>query len=269
MNSDKRTQQSTQRHKRFNEIIARSRRLILLPILFLYPPTVVASELELTWDGVPLEIQLEVGEERLVHFPYAVDVGVSNKLAEMVRVQSIENTIYFTAGQEFSSQRILVRSREDNAIVILEVAAQAEPVGTKQVCISIADNTQQPHEPTLSYGDLVRFAAQHFYAPKRLQTKHEQITPVKAPSAVRSLIRHEAIKVGTVKSWKTEQGIYITGVVIKNTSNTAIELDPFMLRGNWLAASFQHYRLLPKKTEANITVVYLISETDFATALDQ
>lgn len=269
MNLDKRTKQTTQRHKRFNEIIARSRRLILLPILFLYPPTVVASELELTWDGVPLEIQLEVGEECLVHFPYAVDVGVSTKLAEMVRVQSIENTIYFTAGQEFSSQRILVRSREDNAIVILEVAAQAEPVGTKQVRISIVDNTKQSHEPTLSYGDLVRFAAQHFYAPKRLQTKHEQITPVKAPSTIRSLIRHEAIKVGSVKSWKTEQGIHITGVVIKNTSNTAIELDPFMLRGNWLAASFQHYRLLPKKTEANITVVYLISDTDFATALDQ
>jgi len=269
MNSDKRTPQSTQQHQRLNEIFARSRRLILLPILFLYPPTVVASELELTWDGGPLDIQLEVGEERLVHFPYAVDVGVSNKLAEMLRVQSIKNTIYFTAGQEFSSQRILVRSREDNAIVILEVVAQAEPVGTKHVRISIADNAQQTHELTLSYGDLVRFAAQHFYAPKRLHKKHEQITPVSAPTTIQSLIRHEAIKVGTVKSWKTEQGIYITGVVIKNTSNTAIELDPFMLRGKWLAASFQHYRLLPKKTEADITVVYLISETDFATALNQ
>jgi len=41
-------------------------------------------------------------------------------------------------------------------------------------------------------------------------------------------------------------------------------LDPRQLRGNWLAATFQHARLLPVGGVADSTAVYLISALPFA-----
>ena len=248
--------------------IARSRRLTPLLLFCLLPLIAVASDLELEWDGIPLEITLEVGVERFVHFPQAVDVGVTTALAEVLRVQSIDDTVYFTATIPFDSQRVLVRSREGSKVIILELKAQDKPVSSEHVYIAFADKDREEiRNEAYSYGDLVRFAAQHFYAPKRLRTTTEKIQRVGISQKLSRLVRHESIKVISASSWKTETGTYVTGVVIKNTANFAIELNPHMLRGQWLASCFHHYRLLPKNTEANVTVVYLISDTDVDSVL--
>jgi hypothetical protein len=64
-------------------------------------------------------------------------------------------------------------------------------------------------------------------------------------------------------SWRAG-GLYLTAVKLRNRSVRPQVLDPRQLRGKWLAATFQHARLLPTGDVADSTAVYLISAQPFA-----
>jgi integrating conjugative element protein (TIGR03749 family) len=69
-----------------------------------------------------------------------------------------------------------------------------------------------------------------------------------------------------VAAWKV--GLqYVTAVKLTNRTQRAVVLDPRELRGSWLAATFQHNRLLPADNEADTTAVYLVSDRPFDVAL--
>ena len=59
---------------------------------------------------------------------------------------------------------------------------------------------------------------------------------------------------------------YVTAVTLTNRSASPLVLDPRALKGHWLTATFQHNRLLSKESEAESTVVYLVSAVPFAAA---
>ena len=61
--------------------------------------------------------------------------------------------------------------------------------------------------------------------------------------------------------------LYVTAAKLTNKTDRSQTLDPRTLRGRWLTAAFQHNRLHEAGSEADRTVVYLISDRPFAASL--
>ena len=61
--------------------------------------------------------------------------------------------------------------------------------------------------------------------------------------------------------------LYVTAAKLTNKTDRPQTLDPRTLRGRWLTAAFQHNRLHDAGSEADRTVVYLISDRPFAASL--
>ena len=89
-------------------------------------------------------------------------------------------------------------------------------------------------------------------------------TPVNPESV--DLMVGGKIEAVPVAAWKA--GLrYVTAVKLINRSQSPVVLDPRELRGSWLAATFQHNRLLPAGNAADTTAVYLVSDRPFDVAL--
>ena len=75
------------------------------------------------WNKAPIAIPLVVGEERLVHFPDSVSIGLPQSLTPLLRSQSINGTLYLLARQPFEPTRVMVRSETDSPIYVLDISA--------------------------------------------------------------------------------------------------------------------------------------------------
>ena len=234
----------------------------------------------IAWRKVPIELVLPVGEERLVHFPASVSVGVPASLGPLVRAQSVDGTVYLLAHEPFESQRVMVRELESGRVYLLDVAAsntegqrhavhvfvprdEAEPDGA---AASVARSLSRPGAPEHGYPTLVRFAAQQLYAPARLLRELPGVTRTPVRRDPVPLLRGGAVVATPLAAWRAG-GLHVTAVKLVNGSGLARELDPRDLRGDWLAAAFQHNRLLPAGDEADTTAVYLISARPFEASL--
>jgi integrating conjugative element protein (TIGR03749 family) len=213
-------------------------------------------------------------------------------LTELLQMTSADGAVYFRALRPFEPTLVLVQeTRPPGRTFALQL--RAEPGAGNQPMEVLAPNaggsttaaTGTPPTPSieiteasptpkrLGYVALTRYAAQQVYAPERVLRLLDGVyqSPVPAGRAV-PLIRGasvladvEAVPIG---SWSEDSGLYVTAVKLRNRSPRAIELDPrTALRGEWLAATFQHYRILPAGHEADTSAVYLISTRPFSDAL--
>jgi integrating conjugative element protein (TIGR03749 family) len=240
------------------------------------------------WNKAPIAIPLVVGEERLVHFPDSVSIGLPQSLTPLLRSQSINGTLYLLARQPFEPTRVMVRSETDGPIYVLDISAA--PAGADgrslpdvQVLLqspqksrqnspqkplqdagadqSTSDNRSQP----LGYAALTRFAAQQLYAPTRLIPNQPGVVAMPVNPEPVDLVVGGKIEAVPVATWKA--GLrYVTAVKLINRTRQPVVLDPRELRGSWLAATFQHNRLLPAGSEADTTAVYLVSDRRFDAA---
>jgi len=231
------------------------------------------------WRKTPISIPLVVGEERLVHFPDSVSVGLPQSLIPLLRSQSINGTLYLLARQPFETTRVMVRSESDGPMYVLDIsAAPDEPESRSSPDVQILLETPQDTSAAQaeskvnnrslprSYVAMTRYAAQQLYAPTRLMPSQLGVVamPIKAEPV--DLVYGGKIEAVPVAAWKA--GLqYLTAVKLTNRTRKAVVLDPRELRGAWLAATFQHNRLLPAGSEANTTAVYLVSDRPFDVAL--
>lgn len=222
------------------------------------------------WRKSPIALELEVGTERRVDFPAPVQVGLPRPLQNVLRVQSVQQSVYLRAEQAFPATRLVVRS--PTGLYLLDVSAVAEstPVGPVTILDPGLDEAPAGKDadasPGYSYVALTRFAAQHVYAPARLLEVLPGVVrvPVKRDSV--PLVRGGAVKAVPWVAWRTGD-LHVTAVKLTNQAAEPQVLDPRSLRGRWLTATFQHHRLLPAGDEADGTVVYLISERPFAASM--
>lgn len=123
------------------------------------------------------------------------------------------------------------------------------------------------------YVALTRFASQSLYAPDRLLPLVEGVAPVRIDKTrTVSLIRGGVVESGPVAAWRADRGaggrpLWVTAVVVRNLTTTPIsDLDPRDIRGEWLAATFQHTWLGRRGDSDDSTVVYLVSDRTFTEA---
>lgn len=227
------------------------------------------------WDRTPIRVVLPVGTERLVHFPeHAVRVGVPDTLP--LRTLSVDGTVYWQAQAAFDRVRVIVQGLDEGSgyyLIDLEAreAASAVPLailrpGAERPTHAQTHAPEEPPHQNLDYVALTRFAAQQMYAPARLRPAHPQVRPVAVPEDPIALVRGGAVEAVPLIGWR-HRGLYVTAVRLQNQTGAPVVLDPRDLRGEWLAATFQHARLLPHGDEADTTAVYLLSRRPFAESL--
>ena len=210
------------------------------------------------WKKTPIAVNLSVGKERLVGFPSSVSVGVPPGLASLLRSQSINGTLYLTAHQPFEATRVLVRAEGDGPIYVLDVSAdvagpKSPPLPELQILEAV---------PQWGYLALTRYAAQQLYAPARLLPSMPGIVRRPVSSVSFELVMGGQVEAIPMAAWRA--GLYtVTAVELRNKSSRPVVLDPRQLRGSWLAATFQHNRLLPSGDDADSTAVYLVSDRSF------
>lgn len=231
----------------------------------------------LFWDKKPLSVTLPVGRERLVTFPGPVRVGLPQELAGKLRTQSHHGTVYWLAKAPFENRRVEVHAVSGGGIWLLDLSARKDPA-LPDTPIEVLDRTNgtgagsgpaggpKPsgrRRPALGLVGLTRYAAQQLYAPKRLLKPWPGIHRVTlGRQPLRYLLRGQAVEATPLAGWQGGR-LYVTAVALRNTERDALDLDPRRLRGDWLAATFQHTRLYPAGSEADTTAVYLISNRPF------
>ena len=231
----------------------------------------------IVWNKAPIAVPLVVGEERLAHFPDSVSIGLPQSLTPLLRSQSINGTLYLLARQPFETTRVMVRSETDGPIYVLDISASpggsdSRSLPDVQILLEspqeagAAESTPNNRSLSLGYAALTRYAAQQLYAPTRLIPRQSGVVAMPVNAEPVDLVHGAKVEAVPVAAWKV--GLkYVTAVKLTNRTQRPLVLDPRELRGSWLAATFQHNRLLPAGNAADTTAVYLVSDRPFDVAL--
>ncbi|VFR45379.1 FIG01212985: hypothetical protein [plant metagenome] len=247
-------------------------------------PTVQAVEI-VRWERMPLAVPLKVGQERIVFIDRNVRVGVPAGVGERLRVQSAGGAVYLRASEPIEPTRLQLQDADTGALILLDIAAEPPKDGEAElepVRIIEGDSTPARYGEQLDGADetparaqagaraarretpvpvvLTRFAAQNLYAPLRT------VEPL--PGVMRVNLRRDLdldtlmptlpVRAVALASWRLEDQ-WVTAVRLTNTSAGWVTLDPRVLHGDFLTATFQHEALGPRGTPEDTTVLYLVT----------
>jgi len=239
--------------------------LFLLGLLLI--PAAQAVEI-LHWQRLPLSVPLIVGQERIVFIDKNVRVGVPASIAGRLRVQSAGGAVYLRASEPIEPTRLQLQDADTGALILLDISARAakegepelEPVRIVEGEATSGSTAQLPPRQTPIPVVLTRFAAQNLYAPLRT------IEPV--PGIMRVNLRRDVkldtllptlpVQATALAAWRLENQ-WVTAVRLTNISGDEIALDPRLLQGDFLTATFQHATLGASGTPEDTTVVYLVT----------
>lgn len=230
----------------------------------------------IVWTKAPIPLSLPVGKERIVSFPADVRAGIPPQLGDALRTQSVAGTLYWLAHKPFPATRVQIQEIDSGRIYLLDLRADSNAISTAPVEIVARSSATKDTDGTtlathdaaqVDYVTLTRYAAQQMYAPKRLLRDPPGVyrAPLRIKHAV-ALVRGGAIEATPLSTWHGG-GLYVTAVKLRNVTHAPVVLDPRDLRGQWLAATLQHARLLPAGDEADTTCVYLVSARPFEESL--
>lgn len=262
--------------------------LSVLSLAALTVPVAQAEEL-MKWARIPLPIPLAVGKERVLFADKNVRVGFPPALNGKLRVQSSGGAVYLKADAAFPSTRLQLQDVETGEIILLDVTAGEKgpsepvrivysgevttvssshdtPVATRgNNAASGADDGTQAKRKKVTYNAplpvvLTRYAAQSLYGPLRTVEAVPGIHPVNPhlPKHITTLYPSEPVVITPLGGW----GIGSRSVValkVQNTASRNITLDPRVLQGQFVTATFQHRYLGPVGTPEDTTTLYLVT----------
>ena len=262
--------------------------LLLLPLLAsLFSVPAQADEF-MKWERIPLQIPLQVGLERVVFVDKNVRVGFPPALNGKLRVQSTGGAVYLKADSVFPQTRVQLQDVESGEVILLDVTAgekgPSEPVrlvysGEVNTISSSTDTRRQADSGIQPGSDdgtqvkrkkvqysapvpvlLTRYAAQSLYAPLRTVEAVPGIRPVNPhlPGRLTTLYPSEAITATPLAAWGVANRA-VVAVRLQNTASRRIVLDPRILQGQFVAATFQHRWLGPVGTPEDTTTAYIVT----------
>lgn len=252
-------------------------KLFLCGALLLFSYHCFADQ-HIVWQKRPIEVSLPVNHERLVSFPFPVQMGVPVDLMDKVHVQNNRGTLYITAFKAFKTRRTEVKNIKTGEVILLNLSASEkssdEPLN---VVIGSEENKQNDTEQiqrqtidrkTDPYIDLTRYAAQQLYAPKRLLSNPHHIILVNHfGNQTVPLFLDGSVVSQPLYEWQGKN-YYVTAVLIRNQMNMSITLKPRLLCGYadglWKTATFYPFRTLRVAgSPQDSTVGFLISSNPF------
>ncbi|KAB7773703.1 integrating conjugative element protein [Xanthomonas sp. LMG 12462] len=250
----------------------------------------------LRWERMPLAVPLRVGEERVVFIDRNVRVGVPATIADRLRVQSAGGAIYLRASEAIEPTRLQLQDADSGALILIDIAAEApkegqatlEPVrivegdtpakryGARdrtpdsdagaderpadvRASGSAESGTHARHETPVAVV-LTRYAAQSLYAPLRTVEPAIGVSQANLRRGLNldALAPSLPVRAQALAAWRMEDQ-WVTAVRLTNTSPRWVDLDPRMLIGDFVAATFQHPGLGPAGDATDTTVLYLVT----------
>lgn len=234
------------------------------------------------FDRRPVAVALKVGQERIVYLPWEAAINVPEEADARVSVQVIGRTLFLSAQTTLGKVRLTAEGLNGEGFIPLDVTARTTADVPEELEVFLKNSTeiraskgksatddedeQEPEQKAPDAVQLARFCSQNAYAPLRLIKPLPGVRQIDiTPNPVAGLYRGGALMTTPIGAWRSTD-TYLTAVRFTNRSATAIELDMDQLRGRWVAAMPQHWRVLPAGDEADTTVVCLLSDQPFDAA---
>ena len=238
-------------------------------------PPADLSPVRVEYAGAPVRVVLGVGTERRLVFDQPFRIGFEPAVSGYFSLEIYDRYLLIRALRPVATRAKVQLASGMIVPIDVQAISGAGPAGPLEIVVATED--QSGHEPETiavpravlpqpvpapGYIDLVRYAAQRFYAPERLWRNRPGLRGVAVTGEALRLIRGVPVESTPVASWE-EGGLVVTAVRILNTGPARVRLDPRQIVGSWRAAAFQHSFLRPEET----TVLYLISDRSFESAL--
>lgn len=256
-------------------------------LLTLASTTVLADASErVLWDKRPINVHLQVGNERIIHFPDDVRYWLPDTIKRHVSVLAANGVLYIRAMEPFPTTRLRIQGLNDQQVYLLDITASEVAAVSDELIVMTKENTRNRSKEVTAYKTtedwrirLTRYAAQQLYAPERLVDGDSAIKriPVESKTSV-PLIRGGLIEAVPIASWQGH-GLTVTAVRVRNLSRQSLQLQfdrsdslqaldlSYLVRGDWLTATLQHDRLGAMGDETDTTTLYLVSNRSFVESL--
>ena len=256
-------------------------------LLTLASSTVLADASErVLWDKRPINVHLQVGNERIIHFPDDVRYWLPDTVKRHVSVLAANGVLYIRAMEPFPTTRLRIQGLNDQQVYLLDITASEAAAVSDELIVMTKKNTRNRSKEATAYRTtedwrirLTRYAAQQLYAPERLVDGDSAIKriPVESKTSV-PLIRGGLIETVPIASWQGH-GLTVTAVRVRNLSRQSLQLQfdrsdslqaldlSYLVRGDWLTATLQHDRLGAMGDETDTTTLYLVSNRSFVESL--
>ncbi len=256
-------------------------------LLTLASATVLADASErVLWDKRPINVHLQVGNERIIHFPDDVRYWLPDTVKRHVSVLAANGVLYIRAMEPFPTTRLRIQGLNDQQVYLLDITASEVAAVSDELIVMTKKNTRNRSKEATAYRTtedwrirLTRYAAQQLYAPERLVDGDSAIKriPVESKTSV-PLIRGGLIETVPIASWQGH-GLTVTAVRVRNLSRQSLQLQfersdslqaldlSYLVRGDWLTATLQHDRLGAMGDETDTTTLYLVSNRSFVESL--
>ena len=256
-------------------------------LLTLASSTVLADASErVLWDKRPINVHLQVGNERIIHFPDDVRYWLPDTVKRHVSVLAVNGVLYIRAMEPFPTTRLRIQGLNDQQVYLLDITASEAAAVSDELIVMTKKNTRNRSKEATAYRTtedwrirLTRYAAQQLYAPERLVDGDSAIKriPVESKTSV-PLIRGGLIETVPIASWQGH-GLTVTAVRVRNLSRHSLQLQfdrsdslqaldlSYLVRGDWLTATLQHDRLGAMGDETDTTTLYLVSNRSFVESL--
>ncbi|MCQ9422319.1 TIGR03749 family integrating conjugative element protein [Pseudomonas sp. LJDD11] len=256
--------------------------LAALPLLCLLSLNAKALEI-VQWQRLPIAVLLQVGQERIIFVDRNVRVGMPRSLKNQLRVQSNSGALYLRANGLIEPTRLQLQDVSNGEIILLDIAATEVPSDTPALeplkivkaapvepdATQPGDTQEQRPAQTPVPVVLTRYAAQNLYAPLRTVEPLYGVTQARVDRhlSLHSLLPTLPVQASVLGAWQLDD-FQVTAVRLQNRSSSALQLDPRLLQGDFIAATFQHRSLDVQGTAADSTALYLITRGhDLAQAL--
>lgn len=265
-------------------------RLFVILLTFASASVIADTPERVLWDKRPISVHLQVGHERIIHFPDDVRYWLPDTVKRHVSVLAANGVLYIRAVEPFPTTRIRIQGLNNQQIYLLDITASEAAAVSDELIVMTKENTRNRSKESTAYKKtedwrirLTRYAAQQLYAPERLVDGDSAIKriPVESKMSV-PLIRGGLIEAVPIASWQantTPRGLTVTAVRVRNLSRQSVQLQfdrsdsqqaldlSYLVRGDWLTATLQHDRLGAMGDETDTTTLYLVSNRSFVESL--
>lgn len=224
------------------------------------------------FDRRPINVVLVPGRERLVHLPWesAIEVPPDSD----IEIQIIGTTAYLRAEKPTSKTRVVAQGMNGEGYIPLDVTVRRDAAVADEIEVFLkrepkpqaAGSQLEADDESPDMVEMSRYCLQQIFAPQRLIRPLPGLRQIEVrPAPIAGLYRGASIQTTPIGAWRSSD-LYVTAVRLTNRGSTAVELDMEQLRGHWIAATPQHWRLARASDEADTTAVCLVSEQPFDAA---